>query len=355
MGLERKTIAVDMMTAEKGVEPLARAVKSCLNKYDDISFFLIGEEDNSSIKSLEGDRVKFVKSTQIVKSTDTLRTILRKEDSSTYLTAKIVGENIAGVGLSFGNTIGVGIAISKNIRSMKYVDKSPFAICMPAIRNRLPSYSILLDVGSTAYDDCNSQILLQFGILASDYARKKGKINPQVGLLSNGKEITKGTRMLREANKLYSEHSQNGSSFRYLGFVESKDIFCETESQPDIVVTDGFSGNLVLKASEGLVGLTKFTLDGAFRSNPLTRLAGGVAYGSGVFAKIRKTLNPDSYGGACFLGLEHPFIKGHGSASEDAMRSALDSAYNAAGLYGPSAELEQELKRASEISINSRI
>lgn len=351
MSIEKKVIAVDMMTAERGIEPLAREVRSCLERYKDVYFFLVGEESNSHIKSLRGDRTTLVNSNQVVRPTDSLREIIDKEDSSTYTTARIVGKNRADVGLSFGNTIGVVFAIKKNICSIDYVTKTPFAICTPAIRNNTPSYSIFLDVGSTGHDDCNAQILLQFGILASDYSRQKGRINPQVGLLSNGKELTKGTRMLREADKLYKQHSQNGASFRYVGFVESKDIFYENESQPDIIVTDGFSGNVVLKAGEGIAGLTKFAIRKAFNSNWLTRLAGIITYSSGAFDELKEIINTDKYGGACFLGLEHPFIKGHGSASADAMSSALDSAYNAARSYRHNAELEQELKRASEIKL----
>lgn len=351
MSLERKVIALDIMTAEKGIEPLARAVRLCLERHKDVHFFLVGDEANPNLANLRGDRTTIVNSTQVVKSTDSLREILGKKDSSTYITAKIVGENKAEVGLSFGNTIGVGIAITKNIQSINYVNKSPFAICAPAIRGNLPSYSIFLDVGSTGYDDCSSQMLLQFGILGSDYARQKGIINVQVGLLSNGKELTKGTKILRVADKLYKEHVKVGASFNYVGFVESKDIFCETESRPDIIVTDGFSGNLVLKAGEGVAGFTKFALKQAFNSNLLTRLAGLIAYSSGAFDKVKNIIDPDKYGGARFLGLQRPFIKGHGSASEDAMSSALDSAYNAACSYEQNAELEQELKRASEIKL----
>ncbi|MBD3249543.1 hypothetical protein GF336_05860 [Candidatus Woesearchaeota archaeon] len=345
MSLENKLIAVDAMTLEAGTKYLVDSLSACLDKYDNLRIVLAGNKKNKELRSLKNERISIEHSSEIVGSEDSIRTVLKKKDSSTLLTAKIVGEGRADAGISFGNTKGVAYAVYRHLNPLNNLKKMPLAVKIPVIRGEKSTYALILDVGSTGFDDCESKNLLEFGIVAKNYALREGIACPKIGILNNGKEPKKGTEMTRNADRLFREYSKKDNSFTYTGFAEGREIFYGNESCPDVIVTDGFSGNICLKMMEGEALLFKKAIEDSFNKNILTRIVGAAAKYLGIFDDLKNRLNPDQYGGAYFLGLEKPFIKGHGAANKKAICTAVDAAYRAAS-YKNNDNIISDLEKA---------
>ncbi len=346
MSLERKIIAIDAMTLERGTRYLVDSIMLCLKKYDDLDIIFAGNKNNNYLGSLDNKKTSIEHSSEAIGPEDSIRAVLRKKDSSTLLTTKIVGEGRADAGLSFGNTKGVAYAVYKHLNPLNDLKKTPLAVKIPVIRGEKRTYAILLDVGSTGLDDCESKNLLEFGIVAKNYAIEEGIKCPKIGILNNGKESKKGTEMTRNTDSLFKEYSKKDDSLDYTGFAEGRDIFYGGESCPDIIVTDGFSGNICLKMMEGEALLFKKSIKDSFNKNIFAKIAGAAAKYIGVFDDLKSSLNPDQYGGAYFLGLEKPFIKGHGAANRKAICTALDAAYRAAS-YKNNHKIVNDLEKAA--------
>ena len=329
MSLDKKIIAIDAMTVQKGVKVLTDAVFDSLQKYEDIYFILVGDKcDRYLAASLNNKRVSIQPSSKTISNNDSLRSIRRNKDSSTYITAQIVGEGKANAGISFGNTKAVGIAVADNLKPLSGLKKIPLAGKVPSFKNGEYSETIMLDGGATTLDDCTPKTLLEFGILGVYYAKNHGIEKPNVGLLSNGSEKQKGTKMLRETNDLYEKYTPHTKSFNYLGFVEGRDIFIGDSNKPDVVVTDGFTGNAIIKTIEGEALFFREALKKSFDLNPGTQISGKFAKIFGAFDELKELLDPDKYGGAFFLGLDYPFIKGHGASEKNAIKTTIEMAYN---------------------------
>jgi len=320
-----KVIAIDT-TVEIGVETLISASRESLKKYPDLSIILVGNPDDPHLKNLEG-RLSLRESTTIIRGRDSLRDIAKKiRKSSIYETARLVGGGEAHAGISFGDTRGVAISVAKNLELLENVKRPPLAVRLPCFKGGKLSSYIFLDVGVTPSDDCTPETLLKFAILGGHYARQEGIKTQRIGLFSNGKEPTKGTKLLKKADELFEAYASL-NPFDYIGFVEGTEMYMGGESKPDIVVTDGFTGNVVLKSTESLARLFEAVFRASFESNLRTKTVGYAAKQLGIFDEIRNTLHPDQYGGASVLGLEGIFIKGHGASSERAIITAIDLAY----------------------------
>lgn len=217
--------------------------------------------------------------------------------------------------VSAGNT-GALMAIAKlTLRCLPGIDRPAIASVMPARDKDV----VVLDLGANVA--CDAQILVQFAVLGAVYARAVRNIeNPEVGLLNVGTEDTKGTDEVRAASSIMSAIRFPG---HYKGFVEGNDIALGTV---DVVVTDGFTGNIALKVAEGVATLTSGFLKDAFKSSPLAML--GAIFAMGALKKLKKRTDPRFYNGGMFLGLNGICVKSHGGMDSYGFSNAILVAAN---------------------------
>jgi glycerol-3-phosphate acyltransferase PlsX len=231
----------------------------------------------------------------------------KKRDSSMVRAIELVREGRASAVISPGNT-GALVAGSIRLRRLDGVER-------PVLAARMPSRSrdfVLLDAGANPV--CEPAHLAQFAVMGNIYAREiLGVANPRVGVLSNGSEESKGNELTREAARLCSQLNLN-----FVGYVEGYDLFTDGV---DVVVTDGFTGNVVLKTSESLGYTMKHLLEKEFQATPLRML--GALLARGAFRGIKSRMDPDIYGGAVLLGPNGIVVKAHGSARETAIMNAI--------------------------------
>lgn len=211
---------------------------------------------------------------------------------------------------STGATIAGGQIILGRIRGIKRA-----ALC-PALPNINNGVTLLCDCGANA--ECKPVMLCQFAVMASAYAQAGfGKVNPKVGLLNNGTEEHKGDTLRQETYKYLSR--MDGINF--IGNVEGRDI---NFGEADIVVADGFSGNVALKSIEGCAKMILATMKKQFKSSPASLI--GAAFSSGAIKRMKKGLDFDKYGGALLLGLKKVVVKTHGSSKPSAITNSIKNA-----------------------------
>ncbi len=308
------TIAIDAMGGDHGPHVTVRAALDFLKAEEDVNIVLVGlrevlETELKTRGAKLGSRLRIQHASEVVKMDDPPAMALRnKKDSSMRVMAELVKRGEADAGISAGNT-GALMAVSR------FVLKTLPGIDRPAIASTLPSQNgrtYMLDLGANV--DCSAEHLRQFGIMGSALAAAiEHKERPRVGLLNIGEEDIKGNEVVKRAAELL-----RASGLNYYGNVEGDDIFKGTV---DVVVCDGFVGNVALKSSEGLAKLIAENLRREFKRNPLTRLAGIVAMP--VLRAFKRRLDPRNYNGASLLGLNGVIIKSHGSADAFAFQQAL--------------------------------
>jgi glycerol-3-phosphate acyltransferase PlsX len=243
----------------------------------------------------------------------------RKKDSSMRVCLEQVKSGVAQVAVSAGNT-GALMAIAR------YVLKTIEGIDRPAIAGQMPNVSggatTMLDLGANV--DCTPAHLLQFAVMGSALVSVlQNKDHPTVGLLNIGEEAIKGSEMIKRTAELLRAASEAGD-LNFYGNVEGNDIFKGTT---DIVVCDGFVGNVALKASEGLAWMVSTLLKEGFGRNIFTKIAAVLSYP--VLAGFKKRVDHRRHNGAALLGLQGLVFKSHGSADALAFETALNRAYDA--------------------------
>jgi phosphate acyltransferase len=308
------TIAIDAMGGDHGPHVTVRAALDFLRQEPDINIVLVGLEDviRAELKANKADagtRLRIHHASEVVKMDDPLPVALRtKKDSSMRVTADLVKRGEADAGVSAGNT-GALMAVSR------FVLKTLPGIDRPAIASTLPSRTgstYVLDLGANV--DCTAENLLQFGIMGAALAAAiEHKERPSVGLLNIGEEDIKGNDVVKQAGELLKV-----SGLNFQGNVEGDDIYKGTV---DVVVCDGFVGNVALKTSEGLAKLIGDLLRSEFKKNLITRLAGFIALP--ILRAFKRKLDPRRYNGASLLGLNGVIIKSHGSADVFAFEQAI--------------------------------
>jgi len=210
--------------------------------------------------------------------------------------------------ISAGNTGALVATASFKLRRLESVERPAIATVIPTASSSF----VLLDGGATP--ECKPIHLLQFAVMGAVYAREVlGKKQPRVGILSNGSEEMKGTDVTREALKLCKQADIN-----FLGYVEGHDLFAE---HVDVVVADGFVGNIVLKTIESMGTGFKGLLKNALTANPLRQL--GAFLAKGAFQELKQKMDPEEHGGAPLLGLNGTVIKVHGSARKQMFKNAI--------------------------------
>jgi len=316
------TLAIDAMGGDHGIVITVPACCDFLEKHDDVKIVLVGNPDLlkqalSKFPKAPIERIQIIAASEVVLMDDPIEIALRrKKDSSMRIAITQVKEGLADAVVSSGNT-GALMAISRYLlKTLEGVDRPAIATEIP---NELGLGTTMLDLGANA--DCEPMHLLQFAQMANVMVQVMGnKPSPSIGLLNIGEEVIKGNEVVKRAGELL-----RASNLNFYGNVEGNDIFKGTT---DIVVCDGFVGNVVLKASEGLAKMMSGLIRKEFNHSWFTKLMGLCAMVP--LLRVRKRVDHRRYNGAVLLGLRGCVIKSHGSADRYAFGFALDRAYEAA-------------------------
>jgi glycerol-3-phosphate acyltransferase PlsX len=313
------TLAVDCMGGDHGPRVTLAACRHFLEAHADAQLLLVGAP--AALERFQHPRARIVPASEVVTMDDHVEVALRKKkDSSLRVAIQQVKDGQAQVAVSAGNT-GALMALAR------YLLKTVEGIDRPAIATHLPNAkggaTTVLDLGANV--DCTEQHLLQFAVMGSALVSAlSGHDSPSVGLLNIGEEVIKGNEVIKRAGELLRAAGAAGD-LNFYGNVEGNDIFKGTT---EIVVCDGFVGNVALKTSEGVAALISGFLREEFARNPLTKLAAIAAYP--VLSALKKRVDYRRYNGAALLGLRGLVFKSHGSADELAFEQALNRAYDAA-------------------------
>ena len=319
-------IAIDSMGGDHGLSVTIPATLRFLESHPDVRILLVGDADalaaglRADKSRTDRSRVEIVPASEVVTMDDSIEIALRKKrDSSMRVAIRLVKDGRADACVSAGNT-GALMAISR------YVLKTVEGIDRPAIATLLPNQTggatTMLDLGANV--DCSAEHLLQFAVMGSALvAAVDGKQRPTVGLLNIGEEIIKGNDTVKEAGELMRAAADRGQ-LDFRGNVEGNDIFKGTV---DVIVCDGFVGNVALKTSEGLAQMLGGFIREEFTRNPLTKLAALVALP--VLSRFKHRVDHRRYNGASLLGLRGLVIKSHGSADAYAFGHAIARACDA--------------------------
>jgi glycerol-3-phosphate acyltransferase PlsX len=305
------TIAVDAMSGDHGAAVAVPAALDVLAATPDLRLLVVGRGEvlRPLVAGADPARCTVVEASEVVgmdeRPQDALR---RKKDSSMRVAVNLVKQGEAAACVSAGNT-GALLATARFVLGMVP------GIDRPAIVSAVPSahgHTVMLDLG--ANPDCSAEHLVQFAVMGSVIASDlHGVDRPSVGLLNIGEEDIKGTEELREAHRRLA-----ATPINYRGFVEGNVIF---SGEVDVVVTDGFSGNVALKTMEGLARFIGSAMREEFTASPLRKL-GAVAAGPALRG-LKRRLDPSAYNGASMVGLAGVVIKSHGGADRVAFASAV--------------------------------
>jgi glycerol-3-phosphate acyltransferase PlsX len=304
-------IAVDAMSGDHGAEVAVPAALDVLAVTPDLHLVLVGRGD--AVRPLVGmplpARCSIVEASEVVgmdeRPQDALR---RKKDSSMRVALNLVKKGEAAACVSAGNT-GALLATARFVLGMiPGIDRPAIVSAVPAAHG----HTVMLDLG--ANPDCTADQLVQFAVMGSVIATDLHGIDrPRVALLNIGEEDIKGTAEIREAHRRLA-----AAPINYTGFVEGDDIF---SGDVDVVVTDGFAGNVALKTMEGLAHFIGKVMREEFTRSPLRKI-GGLAAAPSLKA-LKTRLDPSAYNGASMVGLAGVVIKSHGGASRAAFASAV--------------------------------
>ncbi|MEJ6398121.1 phosphate acyltransferase PlsX [Yoonia sp. 208BN28-4] len=318
-------LSVDAMGGDKGPATVVAGLSKFLSATPDASVILHGPE--SELKPLLAkkglsDRVRIGDAPEVVKMTDKPSHVLRHgKKTSMWSTIEAVRNGEAAVAVSCGNTGGLMAMSMLRLRKADGVNRPAIACLWPS---RNPAgFNVMLDAGADIRADQDD--LLTYAMMGASYARNGlGIKRPRIGLLNVGTEEHKGRAELKVAHELIGIAADRGD-FDYIGFVEGGDL---PSDRVDVIVTDGFTGNVALKTGEGTATLISGLLRASLKSNPLAMLGGLFAMGS--LKRLRQRIDPRTVNGGVFLGLNQTVIKSHGSADATGVAAALNLAYRLA-------------------------
>jgi phosphate acyltransferase len=313
------TLAVDCMGGDHGPRVTLVACRRFLDTHPDAKLLLVGLPE--ALSSFSHPRAQVVAASEVVAMDDPIEVALRrKKDSSMRVAIAQVKSGAAQAVVSAGNT-GALMAIAR------YVLKTIDGIERPAIAGRMPDFkgggTTMLDLGANV--DCTPHHLLQFAVMGSALVSVLDNIeSPTVGLLNIGEEDIKGNEVIKKTGELLRTAANSGD-LNFYGNVEGNDIY---QGTVNLIVCDGFVGNVALKASEGLAHKISETLKNSFTRSILTKIAAIFAYP--VLSDFKDKVDHRRYNGAALLGLNGIVFKSHGSADDVAFGTALNRAYDAA-------------------------
>jgi len=334
------TVAIDCMGGDHGPHVTVPAAIDYLSQDPEANIILVGipEAIEAELKAIDfklNSRLRIHPASEVVGMDESPALALRnKKDSSMRVAVNLVKTGEAQACISAGNT-GALLATSRFVlKTIPGIDRPALAVILPTIRG----HTYVLDLGANV--NCTAEHLLQFGVMgASLVSSIENKSSPSVGLLNIGEEAIKGNEVVKQAAELLRK-----SGLNFYGNVEGDDIYKGTT---DVVVCDGFVGNVTLKTSEGLAQMLATYLREEFKRNLLTKIAGVVALP--VIKAFKRRVDHRRYNGASFLGLKGIVIKSHGSADIFAFTSAVKRASDEVrgGMLQHITERVSELSRQS--------
>ena len=303
-------ISIDAMGGDFGPEPIIEGVVQAL---EEKKFLPILVGDKAEILSLLPqyyiDKVEIVEASDVISMSDQATNALKRKESSIYKAVELVRNKEADAVVSAGHSGATMTLATLRIGRLPHISKPALATLMPST---VETKALVLDVG--AVTDCTPQNLYEFGAMGEAYVQKIMGINsPRVGLLSNGSEDSKGNALTKEAFVLLK--GLDG----FVGNVEGKDIFNGTVN---VVVCDGFTGNILLKTSEGVVTAVFDLMKQHIRKSLPAKL-GALLMRKKVFVNLKKQIDKDEYGGAPLLGINGCAIISHGAANSKAIKNAI--------------------------------
>lgn len=308
--MKHMKLAIDAMGGDNAPKEIVLGAMKAVEAYKDIHIILVGDETKIREHLTTEERIEIIHTEEVILGTDEpVRAVRRKKDASLVIAARQVTEGKADACLSAGNTgalMAAGLFVVGRIEGIE----------RPALAPTLPTIGgegfLLLDVGANA--DAKPEHLLQYALMGSIYSEKaRGIKNPRVGLLNIGTEEKKGNELTKNTYSLLKEADIN-----FIGNVEARDLL---NGAADVVVTDGFTGNMVLKTIEGTAMSVFKMLKETLMSSVKTKLAAAVLKPD--LATIKGKMDYTEYGGAGLFGLKAPVIKAHGSSDANAIYNSI--------------------------------
>ena len=303
-------IAIDAMGGDHAPKEIVLGALKAIDTYSDVEITLVGDENKINQYVKDRNRISIIHTDEVITGTDEpVRAVRRKKNASMVLAAKEVAEGRANACISAGNTgalMAAGLFIVGRIEGIE----------RPALSPTLPTIGgegfVLLDVGANV--DAKPEHLVQYALMGSIYSQKvRGIDYPRVGLLNIGTEEKKGNELTKHTYEMLKKADVN-----FIGNIEARDLL---DGVADVVVTDGFTGNMVLKTIEGTALSIFKMLKSALMSNLKSKLAAAILKPN--LLELKSQMDYSEYGGAGLFGLKAPVIKAHGSSDAKAIFSAI--------------------------------
>ena len=336
------TIAVDCMGGDHGVDTTLPAALISLQRYDQLHLSLFGDQTTlekgvASWSAALRHRFTIVHTQQAVTMKDSPTDAYRKKrDSSMRKAIDAVHTGHAAGMVSSGNTGALALTATLVLRPVAGLDRPAIAAYLPTSQDQPV---LMLDLGANAA--CSPEVLLQFAIIGTALAQANGIAKPAVGLLNIGEELGKGNDTYKAAHQLM----QSSAHIQFFGNIEGTDIYKRTV---DVVVCDGFVGNIVLKTSEGLATMLKSMITQEFTRHWWTKVLGALSLP--VLGAFKKRVDHRRYSGAILLGLNGVVIKSHGASDVVAFSFAISRAYEAA-----ESQLVSRLKNSLHVLVGENL
>ncbi|MFV0481710.1 MAG: phosphate acyltransferase PlsX [Campylobacteraceae bacterium] len=308
-------IAIDIMGGDNGIAPIVDGTIQALSEQT-FHAYLVGESEK--IKPLIPEhllkRVTFIEANDVFDMEESATDVLKRKESTIYKAVDLVRDGLADGVVSAGHSGATMSLATLRIGRLKGVNRPAIATLMPTTHNG--NYTLVLDVGANV--DCKPEHLFQFAIMGEAYAKNvMGVKKPKVGLLSNGEEAGKGNELTKEAYVMMAKLDS------FVGNVEGNNIF---DGSVNVVVCDGFVGNILLKTSEGVAESITHIIRQNIKKSPIA--IAGAALMKKVFKILKKQVDYAEYGGAPLIGVKGCAIISHGKSNSKAIKNAIFQAIN---------------------------
>lgn len=307
-------IAIDVMGGDFGPEPIINGVIEALKEF---SFNAVLVGDSNAVKKFIPDKflknISFIEASEVISMSDSATDALKRKESSIYKAIELLKNKDVDAVVSAGHSGATMSLATLRVGRIKGISRPAIATLMPNIQD---STTLVLDVGANV--DCKAENLFQFAIMGEAYAKEiLNRKTPKVALLSNGEEKSKGNEVSKEAFLMLNELDT------FVGNAEGNQVF---DGSVDVIVCDGFIGNILLKTSEGVADAIGKIIKKQVKKSPLA-IAGSVLMKS-VFKILKKQVSYDEYGGAPLLGVNGCVIISHGKSNAKAIKNAIFQAIN---------------------------
>jgi glycerol-3-phosphate acyltransferase PlsX len=304
-------VAIDAFGGDFGPEPIIEGVIKAL-KEKEFTPYLVGDEKvlKKLLPKNLHEKVRFINSEDYIKMNENATEALKRKESTIYKSIELLRNKEVDAVVSAGHSGATMSLATLRIGRIKGIRRPAIITFMPTIKKE---YAFLLDAGANV--DCDAHNLYQFGLMGEVYAKVVlNKENVKLGLLSNGEEESKGNTITKEAFKMLKENFPN-----FVGNVEGGDIF---KGEVDVIITDGFIGNIVLKTSEGAADIISKLIKEEIKNSGILQKIGALLL-KPVFRGLKKAIDYAEYGGAPLLGINGCVIIAHGKSNSKAIKNAI--------------------------------